>query len=246
MSGHSKWANIRHRKASQDAKRGKLFAKLIREITAAARQGAEGADNPRLRMALDKARAANMGSDTVRRALERGSGSASAASLEEVSYEGYAPGGVAVLIEAITDNRKRTVAELRHVFSRHGGNLGTDGSVAYLFRRRTRLLFAPGADEDRIMEATLEAGAEDVETDVDGAVAVYADHARFGEMLAACEAAGLAPDDAGVAMSAISETPVDVAGADKVAGLLDALEDHDDVQNVYSNAGFPGGWSPAG
>ncbi len=246
MSGHSKWANIKHRKASQDAKKGKVFAKLIREIATAARSGGDPADNPRLRMALDKARAANMASDTVARAVERGSGGAAGENLEEASYEGYAPGGVAILVEAITDNHKRTVAELRHLFSRHGGNLGTDGSVAYLFERRGQLDFAPGSDEERVMDAALPAGADDIEIGDDGEIAVYTDVARFGAVLAACEAAGLTPGRAELTMLASSVVPVDAGAADKVVNLLEALEDQDDVQNVYSNVVLPDDWQPAG
>ena len=245
MSGHSKWANIKHRKARQDAKKGKLFANLIREIATAARGGGDPADNPRLRMALDKGRAANMGSDTAQRAIERGSGGANAANLEEVSYEGYAPGGIAVLVKAITDNHKRTVAEIRHPVQPPRRQLGHRRLGGLLFQRQARLVFAPGTDEERVMEATLSAGAEDIETDDDGAVSVIADPARFHEILEACQAAGLTPEDAEIAMLATSEVPVDAETADKVIGLVDALEDHDDVQNVYSNAEFPDGWSPA-
>jgi YebC/PmpR family DNA-binding regulatory protein len=242
MAGHSKWANIRHRKGAQDAKRGKLFTKLIREITIAARQGGGGGDpklNPRLRAAMDKALAANMTKDTIERAVRRGTGELEGASYEEARYEGYGPGGVAILVECTTDNRTRTVGEVRHAFVKHGGNLGADGSVAYLFKRSGVLTYPPGASEDRIMEAAIEAGADDVATDSDGTVEVLTAPESFHAVLEAMTQAGLKPEHAEIQQRAQTDAPV--AGEDglKLLKLLEALEDLDDVQHVYSNADFP-------
>ena len=239
MAGHSKWANIKHRKAAQDAKRGKLWTKVLREVTVAARQGSDPADNPRLRTAVDKALSANVPKETIERAVLRGSGGGEGANLEELVYEGYAPGGVAVLVEAMTDNRNRTVAEVRHAFGKYGGNLGTDGSVAYLFARRGVITFAPGADETEVLDAALEAGAEDLETDDDGAISVITAWEDLSDVADALKAASLEPDHAEVTMLPSSTCPCDEAQAETVLGLVDALEDLDDVQNVHTNGDFP-------
>jgi YebC/PmpR family DNA-binding regulatory protein len=240
MAGHSKWANIKHRKAAQDAKRGKAFTKLIRELVVAAQQGGPAPeDNPRLRAAVDKALGANMTRDTIDRAIARGAGTGDADDMEEITYEGYAPGGIAVLIEVMTDNRNRTVAEVRHAFTKRGGNLGTDGSVAYLFTRKGELNFAPGVDEDGLMEAALEAGAEDLVNNDDGSVDVTTPWEEFGAVKEALEAAGFAATGGEVTMIASTTVPVDAEGAEKLMGLVDALEDLDDVQNVYTNVEIP-------
>lgn len=240
MAGHSKWANIKHKKSRQDAKRGKAFTKLIREITVAARLGGgDPADNPRLRAAVDKALGQNMPKDTIERAIERGAGGADGSNVEELTYEGYAPGGVAVLVEAMTDNRNRTVAEVRHAFSKYGGNLGTDGSVAYLFSRQGVVSFAPGSDEDRVMEASLDAGAEDIDTEQDRSISVITPWERLADVVDALHAADLEPDDAEVTMVPSSYIPCDEEQAQSVLRLIDALEELDDVQNVYSNGDFP-------
>lgn len=240
MAGHSKWANIKHRKAAQDAKRGRLWTRLIREIVIAARLGgAEPADNPRLRAAMDKGLAANIPKDTIERAVARGAGGQEGSTVEELVYEGYAPGGVAVLVEAMTDNRNRTVADVRHAFSRNGGNLGTDGSVAYLFERRGVISFAPGVDAEEILEVVLEAGAEDLETDDDGSIQVTTAWEGMSDVVQALRDHSLAPDNAEVTMVPASHVQVDVETAEPVLKLLDALEDLDDVQNVYSNADLP-------
>lgn len=240
MAGHSKWANIKHRKAAQDAKRGKVFTKLIRELVVAAKQGGPLVeDNPRLRAAVDKALGSNMTRDTIDRAIARGAGTNEADDVEELTYEGYGPGGVAILVEVMTDNRNRTVAEVRHAFSKRGGNLGTDGSVAYLFSRKGEISFAPGADEEQVMEVALEAGADDVETHDDGSIDVTTAWEDFSSVKAAMEEAGLTPEGGEVTMVASTTAPVDADGAEKVLGLIDALEDLDDVQNVYSNAEIP-------
>lgn len=239
MAGHSKWANIKHKKARQDAKRGKVFTKLIREITVAAKLGGgDPADNPRLRLAMDKALAQNMPKDTIERAIERGAGAGDDSNVEELTYEGYASGGVAVLVEAMTDNRNRTVAEVRHAFSKHGGNLGTDGSVAYLFTRQGVISFAPGTDEEQVMEAALEAGAEDVDSEEDGSITVITPWEMLGDVNAALVAAGLEPADAEVTMVPSTYVPCDEELSESVMKLIDALEDLDDVQNVYSNGEF--------
>jgi YebC/PmpR family DNA-binding regulatory protein len=240
MAGHSKWANIKHRKAAQDAKRGKVFTRLIRELVVAARQGgAAPEDNPRLRAAVDKALGANMTRDTIDRAIARGAGNNDADHMEELTYEGYAPGGVAVLVEAMTDNRNRTVAEVRHAFSKRGGNLGTDGSVAYLFNRVGQIAFAPGADEEQVLEVALDAGAEDVESNEDGSVDVTTAWEDYSAVKTALEQAGLEPAGGEVTMEASTRVPLDENGARSVLGLVEALEDLDDVQNVYTNAEIP-------
>jgi len=239
MAGHSKWANIKHRKAAQDARRGKVFTKLIRELVVAAKQGALPEDNPRLRAAIDKALGANMTRDTIDRAIARGAGANETDNMEELTYEGYAPGGIAVLVEVMTDNRNRTVADVRHAFSKRNGNLGTDGSVAYLFTRKGRLSFAPGVDEERLMEAALEAGAEDIELNDDGSVEVISAWEDFGEVKAALARAGLEPQEGEVTMIASTTVPVDAQGAEALMELVEALEDLDDVQNVYTNVDIP-------
>ena len=240
MAGHSKWANIKHRKAAQDAKRGKIFTKLIRELTISAKLGGpEPADNPRLRSAVDKALSANMTRDTIDRAIARGAGSNDADNMEELTYEGYGAGGVAVLVEAMTDNRNRTVAEVRHAFNKSGGNLGTDGSVAYLFTRRGQISYAPGADEEALMDAALEAGAEDVINNDDGSIDVLTAFEDFGRIKDALDAAGFTSEEAEVSMIPSTTTSLDLDTAQKVIQLIDMLEDLDDVQNVYSNADIP-------
>lgn len=241
MAGHSKWANIKHRKAAQDAKRGKIFTKLIRELTVAARMGGpEPADNPRLRAAVDKALGQNMTKDTIERAIKRGAGGDDAGNMDEITYEGYAPGGVAVLVETMTDNVNRTVSEVRHGFTKHGGNLGTSGSVAYLFSKRGELWFEPGADEEQLMEAALEAGADDVESHDDGSILVVtAADGSFGRVADALKAAGLAPASAEVTMHASTEVELDAETAETVTRMIDHLEELDDVQEVYTNAVFP-------
>jgi YebC/PmpR family DNA-binding regulatory protein len=240
MAGHSKWANIQHRKSAQDARRGKLFTKLIREITVAARQGgADAGSNPRLRAAIDNALSNNMTRDTVERAIKRGVGGTEGANLEEVRYEGYGPGGIAVMVECMTDNRNRTVAEVRHAFSRCGGNLGTDGSVSFLFSKAGQLSYPSGSDEDRLMEAALEAGAEDVLRNADGSLDVLTTPDTFGAVQDAMVSAGLAPERAEVTMRPSTSTVVGAEEAAKMLKLLEMLEDLDDVQQVYSNAEIP-------
>jgi YebC/PmpR family DNA-binding regulatory protein len=240
MAGHSKWANIKHRKAAQDAKRGKVFTKIIREIVVAAKVGGPSPeDNPRLRAVLDKALGANMKRDTIDSAIARGAGTNEADNMEEVTYEGYGSGGVAVLVEVLTDNRNRTVAEVRHAFSKRGGNLGTDGSVAYLFSRKGQISFAPGADEEQILDVALEVGAEDVETNDDGSVDVITAWEDFMAVKDALVAAGLEPEGGEVTMIAATTVPLNKRSAETILGLVDALEDLDDVQNVYSNADIP-------
>jgi YebC/PmpR family DNA-binding regulatory protein len=237
MAGHSKWANIQHRKNAQDAKRGKLFTRLIREITIAARMG--GADinaNSRLRLAVDKALTANMSKDTVDRAIKRGAGELDGVNYEEIRYEGYGPGGVAVMVDCLTDNRNRTVAEVRHAFNKCGGNLGTSGSVAFQFAETGVLSYPSGCDEEKIMEAALEAGADDVVTNDDGSMDVLTSPATFHEIKTALLAAGLEPEQAEVTMRANSNSSLGLEDAQKMVKLLDMLEDLDDTQNVYSNA----------
>ena len=241
MAGHSKWANIKHRKAAQDAKRGKIFTKLIREITVAARMGGpEIADNPRLRAAVDKALSNNMTKDTIDRAIKRGAGDDDSANMEEITYEGYGKNGVAVLVETMTDNVNRTVSEVRHAFSKFGGNLGTSGSVAFLFTKRGEIFFEPGVEEEKLMEAALEAGAEDVEENEDGSFLVITRPDKsFGEVVDWLKEAGLEPADAEVTMSPSTEAEIDAETAETVGKMIDLLEDLDDVQNVYTNARWP-------
>lgn len=237
MAGHSKWANIQHRKGVQDAKRGKVFTKFIREITVSARMGGgEASNNPRLRAVIDKALAANMTKDTIERAIKKGIGAAEGDNYEEVRYEGYGPGGIAVLVDCLTDNRNRTVGEVRHAFSKAGGNLGTDGSVAYLFSKVGILSFPAGVDEDKLMESALEAGADDVISNEDGSVDVLTAPENFEAVKSALSAARLVPEDAEVTMRAGTSTSLEQDDAEKLIRLIERLEDLDDVQNVYSNA----------
>ncbi|MCU7975587.1 YebC/PmpR family DNA-binding transcriptional regulator [Shewanella sp. SW36] len=237
MAGHSKWANIKHRKAAQDAKRGKLFTKFIRELTVAAREGGSDPDsNPRLRVAIDKALGGNMTRDTVERAIKRGAGELEGQQLETILYEGYGPGGTAVMVETMTDNRNRTVSGVRNAFSKSGGNLGTDGSVSYLFTKRGVLSYAPGTDEDALMEAALEAGAEDIVSYDDGAVDVFTDPVDFYTVKEALDKAHFVADNAEIAMIASTKAELDLDTAEKFMRLIDTLEDHDDVQEVYHNA----------
>ena len=237
MAGHSKWANIKHRKAAADAKKGKVFTRLIKEITVAAKMG--GGDpnmNPRLRLAMDKGREANMAKDSVQNAIKRGTGQLEGVSYEEARYEGYGPGGAAVIVECLTDNRTRTVAEVRHAFTRNGGNLGSDGSVAFLFKHCGLFVFAPGASEERVMEAALEAGAEDVVANDDGSVEVLCAPPAFHAVKAALEKAGLKPELAEVTMKPLNDSALAGADAQRMRSLLDALEGLDDVQDVYTTA----------
>ncbi|MCU8069374.1 YebC/PmpR family DNA-binding transcriptional regulator [Shewanella sp. SM32] len=237
MAGHSKWANIKHRKAAQDAKRGKLFTKFIRELTVAAREGGSDPDsNPRLRVAIDKALGGNMTRDTVERAIKRGAGELEGQQLETILYEGYGPGGTAVMVETMTDNRNRTVSGVRNAFSKSGGNLGTDGSVSYLFTKRGVLSYAPGTDEDALMEAALEAGAEDIVSYDDGAVDVFTDPVDFYTVKEQLDKAHFVADNAEIAMVASTKAELDLETAEKFMRLIDTLEDHDDVQEVYHNA----------
>jgi YebC/PmpR family DNA-binding regulatory protein len=236
MAGHSKWANIKHRKASQDKKRGKLFSRLIRAITVAAKQGGDVEANPGLRLAVDKALAANMTRDTIDRAIKRGAGGEDGVSLEEIRYEGYGPGGVAVMVDCLTDNRKRTVAEVRHAFSKAGGNLGTDGSVAYMFTKQGIISYEPGKAEDDVMEAAMEAGADDIVVNSDGSIDIITPPDVITSVKDQLIAAGLTPDQFEVSMEASLKVALDQDGAEKMLRLLDVLEDLDDVQEVYSNA----------
>jgi YebC/PmpR family DNA-binding regulatory protein len=237
MAGHSKWANIQHRKGRQDEKRGRIWTRVMREIVVAARHG--GGDvsaNPRLRLAVEKARAANMPAERIKYNIDKATGNQEGIAYEEIRYEGYGIGGAAIIVDCMTDNRVRTVAEVRHAFSKHGGNLGTDGSVAFQFRHVAQFVFAPGTDEDKVMEAALEAGAEDVISDDDGTVEVLAAPADFEAVKSALEAARLVPEVAEVTMRA--DNSVELAGedAERMRKLIDVLEDLDDVQAVYHNA----------
>jgi YebC/PmpR family DNA-binding regulatory protein len=240
MAGHSKWANIQHRKKAQDNKRGKLFTRLIREITVAARMGgSDPASNPRLRLAVDKALGGNMPKDTIERAVKKGAGELDDVQYDEITYEGYGHGGVAIMIETMTDNRNRTVAEVRHAFTKHGGNMGTDGSVSYMFNTVGVLSYGEGSDEDALMEAALEAGAEDVVTSDDGSIEVLTTSATFVDVKDAMIAAGHEPELAEVIKRADNEITVDVEQGTKLLKLLDVIEELDDVQNVYNNADIP-------
>ena len=237
MAGHSKWANIQHRKGRQDEKRGKIWTRIIREITVAARQGGgDVASNPRLRLAVDKAKAANMPADRIKYNIDKASGNLEGVNYEEIRYEGYGIGGAAIIVDTMTDNKVRTVAEVRHLFSKNGGNLGTEGSVAFQFKHCGQIIFAPGTNEDKVMEVALEAGAEDVIADDDGAIEVLTSPADFEAVKNALEAAGLKPEIAEVTMRA--ENTIELGGeeAAKMQKLLDMLEDLDDVQDVFHNA----------
>ena len=237
MAGHSKWANIQHRKGRQDEKRGRIWTRIIREIMVAARQGGGDANaNPRLRLAIDKAKAANMPADTVKKNVDKATGNLEGVSYEEIRYEGYGIGGAAIIVDCMTDNRVRTVADVRHAFSKFGGNLGTEGSVAFQFKHCGQFVFAPGTSEDRVMEVALEAGAEDVVTGDDGAIEVLTAPADFEAVKAALEAAGLAPELAEVTMRAENTVALEGEDAARMQKLLDVLEDLDDVQAVYHNA----------
>jgi YebC/PmpR family DNA-binding regulatory protein len=237
MAGHSKWANIKHRKAAQDAKRGKIFTKHIRELTVAAKMGGADPDaNPRLRTAIDKALGVNMTKDTVERAIKRGAGAGEGENYDEVRYEGYGTNGVAIMVDCLTDNINRTVSEVRHAFTKAGGNLGTDGSVAYLFSKQGVLSYPAGADEDAIMEAALEAGADDVTTNDDGSIDVLTTPEAFMDVKEAMVAADHEPENAEITMQPSTTVDLNLEDAEKVLRLVDALEDLDDVQNVYSNA----------
>ena len=237
MAGHSKWANIQHRKGRQDEKRGKLFTRLIKEITVAAKLGGgDPASNPRLRLAMEKASDANMPKDTVQRAIQKGVGGLEGVNYEEIRYEGYGIGGAAVMIDCMTDNRTRTAAEVRHALTKHGGNLGTDGSVAFMFKHCGQFLLAPGTSEDKVMEAALDAGAEDVVTNDDGSVEVICAPGDFQAVGEALEKAGLKAEVAEVTMKAGAETVLGGDDAARMQKLLDALDDLDDVQSVYTTA----------
>lgn len=237
MAGHSKWANIQHRKGRQDEKRGKIWTRIIREIMVAARQG--GGDlnaNPRLRLAVEKAKAANMPADNIKRNIDKATGNLEGVSYEEIRYEGYGIGGAAIIVDTMTDNRVRTVADVRHAFSKYGGNMGTEGSVAFQFRHVGQLVFAPGTSEDKVMEVALEAGAEDVITDDEGAIEVLTAPADFEAVRDALQAAGLKPEVAEVTMRPENTVALEGDDAARMQKLLDMIEDLDDVQDVYHNA----------
>ena len=239
MAGHSKWANIQHRKGAQDAKRGKLFTKFIREISVAAKEGgSDPVNNPRLRAAIDKALSGNMTRDVIERAAKRGAGELEGMTYEEIRYEGYGPSGTAIMMDCLTDNKNRTVAEVRNVFTKRGGNMGTDGSVSYLFSKKGIISFAAGTDEDVVMEAALEAGADDVVTNDDNTVDVFTTQADFAAVKEALYAAGLESESAEVTMHPETTVALDVKDAEKAMAMIDAFEDLDDVQQVYTNADF--------
>lgn len=240
MAGHSKWANIQHRKKAVDAKRGKIFTRINRGLFIAARTGGGDPDsNPALRLAIEKANAANMPKDNIERAIKKATGDLEGVSYEELKYEGYAPGGVAVLVECLTDNRNRTVAEIRHAFTKYGGNLGTDGSVSYLFSKIGVLNFAPGTSEDDVMEVALDAGADDVVSEEDGSIEVITSPEAYSDVVDAMKAADLAPENSEIIMRASLEVELDVETGEKVLRFLDVLEDLDDTQEVYTNADIP-------
>ena len=239
MAGHSKWANIRFRKAAQDSRRGKLFSKLIREITVAAKSGTSDPEgNPRLRSAIDKALAANMGRDVINRAVQRGSGDSGGDGYQDVVYEGYGPGGVALLIECSTDNRNRTVSEVRHALSKHGGNLGTEGSVSYLFNRAGSVQFAAGSDEEQIMDVAVSAGADEIDTLDDGSIMVSTPVDSFYEVIEAVEKAGLEYEEASIEQRPTTSLEIGDQLMERVVNLIDVIEELDDVQDVYTNATF--------
>jgi len=240
MAGHSKWANIKHRKAAQDKKRGKIWTKLIREVTVAAREGGEDPNaNPRLRLAMDKAFSANMPKDTIDRAVKRGAGGGEGGNYDEIRYEGYGPGGTAVMVDCMTDNRNRTAAEIRHGFAKHGGNLGTDGSVSYLFAKQGIISFPPGTDEDAVMAVALESGVEDVVVDDDGSLDVITTPEDFSAVKQALAGAGFDTEVAEVTFNAATRIEPDQETAEKLLRMMDTLEDLDDVQHVYHNADIP-------
>jgi YebC/PmpR family DNA-binding regulatory protein len=240
MAGHSKWANIQHRKKAVDAKRGKIFTRVNRELSVAARAGGSDPDaNPRLRLAIQKANAVNMPKDTIERTIKKAAGELEGVTYEEIRYEGYAPNGVAVMVDTLTDNRNRTVAEVRHAFSKAGGNLGTDGSVAYLFNKIGVLNFEPGTPEESVLEVAMEAGADDIVTEEDGSIEIITSPEAYSDVVSAMEEAGLTPANAEVTMRATLEVELDVDAGQKVLRFMDALEDLDDAQAVYSNADIP-------
>ncbi len=240
MAGHSKFANIKHRKAAQDAKRGKIFTKLIRELVVAAKEGGGAPeDNPRLRLAIDKSLGANMKKDTIEKAIQRGAGGGEGENYDELTYEGYAPGGTAILVETMTDNVNRTVSAVRAAFSKSGGNMGNAGSVAYLFARKGQISFEAGADEEQILDLALEAGADDVVTNDDGSIDVFTDRSDFIAVKAALEGAGLVPMLAEVSMIPSTTNVLDLEASQKLMRLIEVLEDLDDVQEVYHNADIP-------
>ena len=240
MAGHSKWANIQHRKKAQDAKRGKVFTRVIREITVAARESGGDVDsNPRLRLAIEKAYAANMPKDTVQRAVAKATGTLQGVIYEELTYEGYAPGGVAILVECVTDNKNRTVSEVRHAFSKYGGSMGTDGSVSYLFTKLGVISYAPGSNEEAIMEVALDTDADDVVAQDDGTIEVLTSQSNYVDVLEAMKAANLTPDDAEVTMRASLEIELNKTAGQKILNFIEVLEDLDDTQNVYHNADIP-------
>lgn len=239
MAGHSKWANIQHRKGAQDAKRGKLFTRLIREITVSARMGgSDPATNPRLRAAIDKALGSNMTKDVIERASKRGAGELEGAAYEEVRYEGYGPSGIAIMVDCMTDNRNRTVAEVRHVFSKRGGNMGTDGCVAFMFNQKGIISLTTGLDEDTVMEVALEAGAEDIVNNQDGSIDVFTSPDDYATVKDALDAAGFEVQSAEVTMHPDNTVSLELEDAQKAIAMIDAFEELDDVQQVYSNADF--------
>jgi YebC/PmpR family DNA-binding regulatory protein len=240
MAGHSKWANIQHRKKAQDTKRGKIFTRVNRELTVAAKEGGGDPDsNPRLRLAIEKAKSANMPNDTIDRTIKKATGDLEGVTYEEIRYEGYAPGGVAVMVDCMTDNRNRTVAEVRHAFTKYGGNLGTDGSVAYMFTKQGVITFEPGSDEDAIMEAALDAGADDIITGEDGSIEVITSPDDYSSVSEAILAGGLTPVESEVTERPGNTIEVDVEAGEKLVRFLDVLEDLDDTQAVYNNAEIP-------
>ncbi|SNY45439.1 DNA-binding regulatory protein, YebC/PmpR family [Arsukibacterium tuosuense] len=236
MAGHSKWANMKHRKARQDAKKSKIFTKIIRELTVSARSNPDISANPRLRLAVDKALSENMTRDTIDRAIKRGAGATEGENYEELVYEGYGPNGVAIIVETMTDNNKRTVADVRNAFTKNNGNLGTSGSVAYLFARRGVLLFAPGVDEDALLDAALEAGADDVQNHEDGSIEVFTSPEQYNDIKDSLTAAGFTADNAEIDMIPSIRAQIDADNVGRFFKLIDMLEDSDDVQNVYHNA----------
>ena len=239
MAGHSKWANIQHRKGAQDAKRGKLFTKFIREITVAAKEGGSDPDNnPRLRAAIDKALSGNMTRDVIERATKRGAGELEGVTYEEIRYEGYGPSGIAIMMDCMTDNRNRTVAAVRNVFTKRGGNMGTDGSVAYLFNKKGIISYPEGTDEDTIMEAALDAGAEDIVTNDDGTIDVFTTPEDYAAVKDALDQSGLEATSSEVTMHPETSVALDAQDAGKALAMIDAFEDLDDVQDVYTNADF--------
>ena len=240
MAGHSKWANIQHRKGRQDAKRGKVFTKLIKEITVAAKMGGgDPAMNPRLRLAIEKAKGESMPKDNIDNAIKRGTGQLEGVTYEEIRYEGYGIGGAAVMVDCLTDNKVRTVADVRHAFAKHGGNMGTEGCVAFQFKHCGQMLFAPGTDEAALMDAAIEAGADDVVTNDDGSIDVFTSFTDFIAVNEALNAAGFKGEEAEISMIPSTTATLDLETAQKVLKLIDMLEDLDDVQNVYSNADIP-------